>query len=59
MDDHLGYGECRTPLFLKYVQADIPITVNIWMKNFAPESNLEANLYTFNINMLSENAFGN
>jgi hypothetical protein len=42
---HLGYGECRAPLFLEYVQADIPITVYIWMEHLGPEGNLQANLY--------------
>lgn len=39
---HLRYGECRAPLLLENVQANVPIAVNIWMENFGFESNLQS-----------------
>lgn len=38
--NHLGNGKSRTPLFFKYVQADVSVTVYVWMENFSPECNL-------------------
>lgn len=40
-DCHLGYGECRAPLFFEYVQANIAVAVNIRMEDFSFESNLQ------------------
>lgn len=37
---NLGYGQGWTPLLFQDVQANTTITVDVWVKNLCPESNL-------------------